>query len=336
MQDMLVPIIGENGAIILQYVITLGVILGLIALVVWAIRRFGGSAAGPTTRGRLPRLAVVDTLAIDQKRRLVLVRRDNVEHLVLIGGPTDVVVEPSIVRQRVAQRPGQPTPTGRTTQTPVAAPQPPPPPPAPSTQSTVQAAPRVLPTRTPVAEAAAPSPVENAIPFPPRRPPARPTERFAATPRRESARTGSAAPALAASEPLAEPVARRSPASAPAEREREAVVVAPEHGRFAPPARTARFEPPDEPVPGYPQDLQDDQETVSSFAPPTADMPAAVESEAAEPRESDAIAPSPDAPSTTPAAEAEPPEGAARAAEVSDLEKEMARLLDEISTSRRE
>ena len=60
---------------------------------------------------RLPRLAIVDSLAIDNKRRLVLVRRDNVEHLVLIGGPSDVVVEPSIVRQRVAQRPGQATPT---------------------------------------------------------------------------------------------------------------------------------------------------------------------------------------------------------------------------------
>ena len=34
------------------------------------------------------------------RRKLVLVRRDNVEHLILIGGPTDVVVEPSIVRQR--------------------------------------------------------------------------------------------------------------------------------------------------------------------------------------------------------------------------------------------
>lgn len=106
MQETLVPIFGENGAIIIQYVITLAVILALIALVVWALRRYGRSTVGPTARGRLPRLAVVDALAIDAKRRLVLVRRDNVEHLVLIGGPTDVVVEPSIVRQRVAQRPG--------------------------------------------------------------------------------------------------------------------------------------------------------------------------------------------------------------------------------------
>ena len=51
MQDMLVPILGENGAIIAQYVITLAVILGLIVLVVWAIRRYGGGGARPAARG---------------------------------------------------------------------------------------------------------------------------------------------------------------------------------------------------------------------------------------------------------------------------------------------
>ena len=51
MQDMLVPIFGENGAIIVQYVITLAVILGLIVLVVWAIRRYG-SRLGRTNGAR--------------------------------------------------------------------------------------------------------------------------------------------------------------------------------------------------------------------------------------------------------------------------------------------
>jgi hypothetical protein len=46
----------------------------------------------------MPRLAVVDAAAVDGRRRLVLVRRDNIEHLIMIGGPTDVVVEPNIVR----------------------------------------------------------------------------------------------------------------------------------------------------------------------------------------------------------------------------------------------
>jgi len=46
----------------------------------------------------MPRLAVIDAAAVDGRRRLVLVRRDNVEHLLMIGGPTDIVVEPNIVR----------------------------------------------------------------------------------------------------------------------------------------------------------------------------------------------------------------------------------------------
>jgi hypothetical protein len=41
---------------------------------------------------------VLDSANVDARRRLVLIRRDNVEHLILIGGPTDVVIEPGIVR----------------------------------------------------------------------------------------------------------------------------------------------------------------------------------------------------------------------------------------------
>src|SRR5450756_2169486 len=43
-------------------------------------------------------LAVIDAATVDGRRRLVLIRRDNVEHLLMIGGPTDLVVEPNIVR----------------------------------------------------------------------------------------------------------------------------------------------------------------------------------------------------------------------------------------------
>ncbi len=42
------------------------------------------------------RLEVVDHASVDGRRRLVLVRRDNVEHLIMIGGPVDVVVETGI------------------------------------------------------------------------------------------------------------------------------------------------------------------------------------------------------------------------------------------------
>ncbi len=100
MSDLLEPLFGVGGARIAQFVITVVVVLALIAAAYWAVRRFAGFRIGGIGRGRVPRLAVVDAVAIDNRRRLVLVRRDNVEHLLLIGGPSDVVVEPGIVRPR--------------------------------------------------------------------------------------------------------------------------------------------------------------------------------------------------------------------------------------------
>jgi hypothetical protein len=49
-----------------------------------------------TGRERTKRLSVIDAAVVDARRRVVLIRRDNVEHLVLIGGPTDVVIESRI------------------------------------------------------------------------------------------------------------------------------------------------------------------------------------------------------------------------------------------------
>src|SRR5271156_4104896 len=79
-------------------------VLGLILAVAGAVRRFGSGRLGANTRGRQPRLAVIDYASVDGRRRLILVRRDNVEHLLMIGGPTDVVVEPNIVRAVAAPR----------------------------------------------------------------------------------------------------------------------------------------------------------------------------------------------------------------------------------------
>jgi flagellar protein FliO/FliZ len=75
------------------------VVLALIGVTAWVVRRFAARGAGASVgRGRMPRLAVIDAAAVDSRRRLVLVRRDNVEHLLMIGGPSDIVVEPNILR----------------------------------------------------------------------------------------------------------------------------------------------------------------------------------------------------------------------------------------------
>jgi hypothetical protein len=83
----------------LTFVFAFVAVLALIGVAAWLVRRFAGNHLGANTnRGRMPRLAVIDAAAVDGRRRLVLVRRDNVEHLLMIGGPTDIVVEPNIVR----------------------------------------------------------------------------------------------------------------------------------------------------------------------------------------------------------------------------------------------
>ncbi|WP_458760311.1 flagellar biosynthetic protein FliO [Afipia sp. TerB] len=89
----------------LWYFIAFVIVVALIGAAAWLVRRFSGnSMGGGTARGRMPRLAVIDAATVDGRRRLVLVRRDNVEHLLIIGGPTDVVVETNIVRGAAGQR----------------------------------------------------------------------------------------------------------------------------------------------------------------------------------------------------------------------------------------
>jgi flagellar protein FliO/FliZ len=92
-----------------QYFVPLLVFIALAALVVlafWFMRRYLGGrreSAKPRSR-RSSRIAVVDAAIVDARRRLILIRRDHVEHLLLVGGAADVVVEPNIVRAAVAAR----------------------------------------------------------------------------------------------------------------------------------------------------------------------------------------------------------------------------------------
>jgi flagellar protein FliO/FliZ len=102
---MLEALFGADMPLAVRFFLAFLIVLGLIGATAWAVRRFGaGRLGGAGTRGRQPRLAVVDYASVDSRRRLILVRRDNIEHLVLIGGPTDVVVEANIVRAAPATR----------------------------------------------------------------------------------------------------------------------------------------------------------------------------------------------------------------------------------------
>jgi flagellar biogenesis protein FliO len=85
------------------YVLALAGILALLALFSYLLRRLVHSSRGfdGSGRGRLPRLGVVDTFSVDRQRQLMIVRRDTVEHLILIGGNSDLVIETNITRSNV-------------------------------------------------------------------------------------------------------------------------------------------------------------------------------------------------------------------------------------------
>ncbi len=89
----------------LVYIASVAIILLLLAVFAWVLRKISGnnSQSEGSVRGRQPRLGIVDTFQLDRQRQLVIVRRDSVEHLLLLGGTNDIVVESSIVRSMAAQ-----------------------------------------------------------------------------------------------------------------------------------------------------------------------------------------------------------------------------------------
>ena len=98
-------VFGTEMPFVVKFFLAFLLVLGLIGVGAWGLRRFtSGRLGNASTRGRQPRLGVIDYASVDARRRLILVRRDNVEHLLMIGGPTDVVVEANIVRAVAAPR----------------------------------------------------------------------------------------------------------------------------------------------------------------------------------------------------------------------------------------
>lgn len=82
--------------LILRFLLALLVVLGLIGLFAWAARRFGLSGRLGAVVGKSRRLRVVEVTPLDPKTRLVLLRRDEVEHLILLGPAGGMVIESGI------------------------------------------------------------------------------------------------------------------------------------------------------------------------------------------------------------------------------------------------
>ncbi|MEQ8604422.1 MAG: flagellar biosynthetic protein FliO [Marivibrio sp.] len=77
----------------LQFLLALAFVLGLILLSAAALRRFGPGMQGMRRHSGGRRLEVLEVLPLDGRRRLVMVRRDERAHLLLLGANDDRVVE---------------------------------------------------------------------------------------------------------------------------------------------------------------------------------------------------------------------------------------------------
>jgi flagellar protein FliO/FliZ len=81
-----------DGESYLRFILALVLVLGLLALAAFLLRRSG---LGPKM-SRSRRLAALESLPLGPRHRLLLIRRDDVEHLLLLGPQGDVVVEANI------------------------------------------------------------------------------------------------------------------------------------------------------------------------------------------------------------------------------------------------
>ena len=80
----------------IKFVFAFVFVLALIALATVAARRFGFGLPSNPRKSAQRRLGILESLNVDGKRRMVLIRRDDKEHLLLLGATTELVIESSI------------------------------------------------------------------------------------------------------------------------------------------------------------------------------------------------------------------------------------------------
>ena len=83
----------------LRFLLALVFVLGLIGGAAVLAKRFGLGSYGPMRLRGAKRLAIVESMALDTKHRLLLVRRDQTEHLIVVGATSDLVIETGIAAQ---------------------------------------------------------------------------------------------------------------------------------------------------------------------------------------------------------------------------------------------
>jgi flagellar protein FliO/FliZ len=84
--------IDSESFIYLKTILALIFVIGLIFLFAAVVKKTGLDKKLSGNLGGAKRLSVVETMYLDPKRRIVIVKCDNKEHVLLLGA-TDVLIE---------------------------------------------------------------------------------------------------------------------------------------------------------------------------------------------------------------------------------------------------
>ena len=77
---------------LLKIIIASTTVLGLMGLLAWGLKYFAARGWITPAAGSARRLKLIESLALDARRRLVIVKCDNAEHLLLLGANQDSIV----------------------------------------------------------------------------------------------------------------------------------------------------------------------------------------------------------------------------------------------------
>jgi len=83
----------------LKYALALVFVLSLIGIFAVIARRAGFGLSTSVHGKRQRRLGIVESMNIDGKRKLILIKRDNTEHLILLGTEHDLLIESAVAPQ---------------------------------------------------------------------------------------------------------------------------------------------------------------------------------------------------------------------------------------------
>jgi hypothetical protein len=91
---------------LIYWIVVMSIVAGLALAAIVGVRAYvnGTSPSELLFKPRAdPRIGVIEYANVDGRRKLLLIRRDDVEHLIMTGGPVDVVIETGIGESKPAR-----------------------------------------------------------------------------------------------------------------------------------------------------------------------------------------------------------------------------------------